>query len=200
MTIGITGPTGCGKTTLLQEIAARAAGVIVDCDALYYELLKTERGAASRRCKQRSGDAFRRGRRACGRKALGQLVFGDTGAHRRSSTRSSFSTSAGAVAEARARRRSRTGEPLFAIDAINLSRIRPGRRSAIRRSAFLRRSRRASRASWRATSLSRDYAARARWTRRSPDELLPYQAVRYHSARTPGRAKAFAGRIALTNI
>ncbi len=41
VTIGITGPTGCGKTTLLQEIAARG-GEIVDCDALYYELLKTD--------------------------------------------------------------------------------------------------------------------------------------------------------------
>ena len=41
VTIGITGPTGCGKTTLLQEIAARGSE-IVDCDALYYELLKTD--------------------------------------------------------------------------------------------------------------------------------------------------------------
>ena len=39
VTIGITGPTGCGKTTLLQEIAARG-GEIVDCDAFYYELLR----------------------------------------------------------------------------------------------------------------------------------------------------------------
>ena len=37
--IGITGPTGCGKTTLLRVIEAHG-GFTVDCDALYYELLR----------------------------------------------------------------------------------------------------------------------------------------------------------------
>lgn len=45
--IGITGPTGCGKTTLLREIEHRG-GYIVDCDALYYALLASEEGAALR--------------------------------------------------------------------------------------------------------------------------------------------------------
>ena len=38
MIIGITGGTGCGKTTLLQTIEERG-GMILDCDAVYHELL-----------------------------------------------------------------------------------------------------------------------------------------------------------------
>ena len=38
MIIGITGGTGCGKTTLLKEIEARG-GLVLDCDAIYHELL-----------------------------------------------------------------------------------------------------------------------------------------------------------------
>ena len=37
--IGITGPTGCGKTTLLRVIEVHG-GFTVDCDALYYEMLR----------------------------------------------------------------------------------------------------------------------------------------------------------------
>ena len=39
--IGLTGPTGAGKTTAL-EILAEMDFEIVDCDALYYQLLKTD--------------------------------------------------------------------------------------------------------------------------------------------------------------
>ena len=38
MILGITGGTGCGKTTLLQEIENRG-GLVLDCDAVYHELL-----------------------------------------------------------------------------------------------------------------------------------------------------------------
>ena len=38
MILGITGGTGCGKTTLLKEIEHRG-GLVLDCDAVYYELL-----------------------------------------------------------------------------------------------------------------------------------------------------------------
>ena len=42
MIIGITGGTGCGKTTLLKLIAEQG-GLILDCDAIYHKLLKTDR-------------------------------------------------------------------------------------------------------------------------------------------------------------
>ncbi len=38
--IGITGGTGCGKTTALRELEAMGA-LIIDCDALYHEMLDT---------------------------------------------------------------------------------------------------------------------------------------------------------------
>ena len=41
MIIGITGGTGCGKTTLLKVIAEKG-GLILDCDAIYHELLATD--------------------------------------------------------------------------------------------------------------------------------------------------------------
>ena len=42
MIIGITGGTGCGKTTLLNVIRT-AGGLVLDCDAIYHELLLTDK-------------------------------------------------------------------------------------------------------------------------------------------------------------
>ena len=42
MIIGITGGTGCGKTTLLNLIA-RQGGLVLDCDAIYHQLLQTDK-------------------------------------------------------------------------------------------------------------------------------------------------------------
>lgn len=39
--LGITGGTGCGKTTLLKAFEA-IGGVVMDCDAIYHQLLKTD--------------------------------------------------------------------------------------------------------------------------------------------------------------
>ena len=44
--IGITGGSGCGKTTLLNIIRDRG-GLVLDCDAIYHELLKTDKAMLS---------------------------------------------------------------------------------------------------------------------------------------------------------
>ena len=41
MIIGITGGTGCGKTTLL-DVIRQLGGTVLDCDAIYHELLQTD--------------------------------------------------------------------------------------------------------------------------------------------------------------
>ncbi len=41
MILGITGGTGCGKTTLLKCVQD-LGGVVLDCDAIYHQLLKTD--------------------------------------------------------------------------------------------------------------------------------------------------------------
>lgn len=42
MIIGITGGTGCGKTTLLNAIREQG-GLVLDCDLIYHELLVSDR-------------------------------------------------------------------------------------------------------------------------------------------------------------
>ena len=42
MILGITGGTGCGKTTLLQLIRQRG-GLVLDCDEIYHQLLISDR-------------------------------------------------------------------------------------------------------------------------------------------------------------
>lgn len=39
--IGITGPTGAGKTTALKELE-KLGGAIIDCDAVYHQLLESD--------------------------------------------------------------------------------------------------------------------------------------------------------------
>ena len=73
MIIGITGGTGCGKTTLLKAIADRG-GLVLDCDAIYHELLRSDKDMLA------SIDARFPGVIEDGqlnRKKLGAIVFAD---------------------------------------------------------------------------------------------------------------------------
>ena len=73
MIIGITGGTGCGKTTLLKLIAEQG-GVILDCDAIYHELLKTDPALLSAIDHRFPGTVLEG---QLDRKALGNIVFAD---------------------------------------------------------------------------------------------------------------------------
>ena len=73
MIIGITGGTGCGKTTALNTIR-QLGGQVLDCDAIYHELLKTDEALLSA-IESRFPGTVREG--SLDRKALGAVVFSD---------------------------------------------------------------------------------------------------------------------------
>lgn len=73
MIIGITGGSGCGKTTLLKLIR-EWGGMVLDCDEIYHRLLKTDKALL------KSIDARFPGTVEGGvldRKKLGAIVFND---------------------------------------------------------------------------------------------------------------------------
>ena len=73
MIIGITGGTGCGKTTALQAIR-ELGGIIIDCDAVYHALLQTDK-ALLQKIETRFPGTVKAG--VLDRKALGRVVFSD---------------------------------------------------------------------------------------------------------------------------
>ena len=76
MILGITGGTGCGKTTLLQLIRQRG-GLVLDCDEIYHRLLEADRQMLAA-IKNRFPQAFPQD--FLDRKALGKIVFADPAA------------------------------------------------------------------------------------------------------------------------
>ena len=73
MIIGITGGSGCGKTTLLNLIAEKG-GLILDCDAIYHELLISDKEMLTA-IDARFPGVVEDG--ALNRKKLGSIVFAD---------------------------------------------------------------------------------------------------------------------------
>ena len=76
MIIGITGGTGCGKTTLLKVIAEKG-GLILDCDAIYHQLLATDASLLNA-IENRVPGTVEDGQLQ--RKKLGSVVFSDKNA------------------------------------------------------------------------------------------------------------------------
>ncbi|MBQ8620913.1 MAG: dephospho-CoA kinase [Oscillospiraceae bacterium] len=76
MIIGITGGTGCGKTTLL-DLIRQQGGLVLDCDAIYHDLLANDR-ALTAAIEERFPGTVQNG--ILDRKKLGGIVFPDQGA------------------------------------------------------------------------------------------------------------------------
>jgi len=74
--IGITGGTGCGKTTLLSMVKD-LGGVVLDCDAIYHDLLKSDHALLSA-IESRFPGTVKGGE--LDRKKLGSIVFNDKAA------------------------------------------------------------------------------------------------------------------------
>ena len=73
MILGITGGTGCGKTTLLSLVREKG-GLILDCDEIYHELLASDPDLLSAIARRFPGTVTEAG---LDRKRLGAIVFAD---------------------------------------------------------------------------------------------------------------------------
>lgn len=115
LTIGITGPTGSGKTTFLARLAAHG-GTVIDCDALYAQLL--EQDAALRQALTAGfGEVFLPDG-TLNRKALAAQVFSDGQALARLNEIAFFHV--GRAVREQLNRAQAQGCTLAGIDAINL--------------------------------------------------------------------------------
>ena len=110
MIFGITGGTGCGKTTALQAIES-LGGVVLDCDAIYHELLKNDPSLLAA-IENRFPGVVEDGQLQ--RKKLGAIVFADPQALL------DLNAITHAAVKAEVERRLATAPALAAIDAIEL--------------------------------------------------------------------------------
>lgn len=110
MIVGITGGTGCGKTTALQAVA-QLGGLILDCDEIYHELLQTDKNLLSS-IESRFPGTVEDG--VLQRKKLGDLVFSDENALK------DLNKITHAAIKAEVQRQLQAQPGLAAIDAIGL--------------------------------------------------------------------------------
>ena len=74
--IGLTGPIGCGKSTIARWLAA-SGGTVIDADALAREATSPGEEDTLARIRERFGDAVFRADGSLDRPALGRIVFAD---------------------------------------------------------------------------------------------------------------------------
>ena len=110
MILGITGGTGCGKTTLLNVIRDYG-GLVLDCDEIYHQLLESD-GSLLAALKKRFPAAFPDG--CFARKELGRMVFADPAALE------DLNAITHSAVRREVERRLEAGPELAAIDAIGL--------------------------------------------------------------------------------
>ena len=110
MIIGITGGTGCGKTTLLNCIQDQD-GLVLDCDAIYHQLLRSDVQMLAA-IDHRFPGVIEDG--ALNRKKLGAIVFADENALQ------DLNRITHASVKAEVLRQLETAPKLAAIDAIGL--------------------------------------------------------------------------------
>ena len=110
--VGITGPTGAGKTSALRALE-QLGGCVLDCDAIYHEMLRSDDGL-----RRALTDAFGSVFTADGqldRQKLGTLVFGDPQQLERLNT-----IIYAHLPRELERRMAASPAPIIGIDAINL--------------------------------------------------------------------------------
>lgn len=114
--IGITGPTGAGKTTALNALK-ELGGHVVDCDAVYHDLLKNN-NAMRGELLERYGESVFAADGVLNRKALGAIVFEDPKAL--ADLNCITHKYIGAAVDEAIERARLAGAPAIAIDAIAL--------------------------------------------------------------------------------
>lgn len=114
--IGITGPTGAGKTTALNALE-ELGGQVVDCDAVYHQLLRTSAPMLGE-LRARFGCGVFDAQGALDRKALGAVVFGDEGAL--TDLNAITHKYVGLAVDERIEQAQKAAAPAIAIDAIAL--------------------------------------------------------------------------------
>lgn len=113
--IGITGPTGAGKTTALNELE-RLGGAIIDCDAVYHDLLRED--ACLRDELEQTFGPLKDEQGHIDRKKLGNVVFCDPAALER--LNGIVFTHISRAVNALLEQARQEGKPATAVDGITL--------------------------------------------------------------------------------